>query len=407
MQEIISSLIKENDTKIVLCVLDGLGGLPLNGKTELEAASTPNLDKLVSNSSAGLHTPVGVGITPGSGAAHLGLFGYDPVKYQIGRGVLEALGLGIQLGPKDIAVRGNFSTVKYKGNTPIVTDRRAGRISTEENRRIINKLSGKLDSIENAKVTLYSGLEHRFVVVFTFPEILEEESDCISDTDPQKEGVSPIVPSGDNELSRKVARVLNGFVEQSSQILKDENHANYPLLRGISLYPNLIPYSEVYGLRACCIATYPMYKGVSKLVGMDILEVSGNSIKSELDTLKNNFDKYDFFFIHIKKTDSYGEDGNFEGKVGVIEEFDSLVPQILELKPDVFSVTGDHSTPAIMKSHSWHPVPILINSRYHRAVNLDGFYESECNKGDLGIIKSVEIMPLLLAHSDRLSKYGA
>lgn len=408
MQNIISKLIEKNDTKIVFCVLDGVGGLPLNGKTELEAAKTPNLDELVNSSSVGLHTPVARGITPGSGAAHLGLFGYDPLIYEIGRGVLEALGLGIELGPNDLAIRGNFSTVKYdEEGTPIVTDRRAGRIPTEENKRIIDKLSEKINDIDGVKVTLYSGLEHRFVVILTFPEYLKEGSDLIPDTDPQKEGVSPIIPTGKNEKSEKVADVIRKFVDKTAKILKDEASANYPLLRGISIYPHLASYEKAYGLKASCIATYPMYKGVAKLVGMNVLNVDENSILSEIDTLKKEFKNYDFFFLHVKKTDSYGEDGNFDAKVGVIEEFDKFVPEILKLDPDVFIVTGDHSTPATMKAHSWHPVPILINSKYYRGTKLNGFYESECNKGDLGIIKSIEIMPLLLAHSGRLAKYGA
>lgn len=407
MQKIISKLIEKNDTKIVFCVLDGVGGLPLNGKTELEAANTPNLDELCSSSSVGLHTPVASGITPGSGAAHLGLFGYDPLTYEIGRGVLEALGLGIEIGPNDLAIRGNFSTVKYEGDTPIVTDRRAGRIPTEENKRIVEKLSDEIKKIDGVKVTIYSGLEHRFVVVLTFSERLKEGSDLISDTDPQKEGVSPIIPKGENKDSQKVAEVVKKFVDMSAEMLKDETSANYPLLRGISIYPHLSSYEEAYGLKASCIATYPMYKGVAKLVGMDVLEVSENSIASEIETLKKEFDNYDFFYLHVKKTDSYGEDGNFDAKAGIIEEFDKLMPEILKLDPDVFVVTGDHSTPATMKAHSWHPVPILINSKYYRGTKLKGFYESECNKGDLGIIKSIEIMPLLLAHSGRLAKYGA
>ncbi|MGH7884385.1 MAG: 2,3-bisphosphoglycerate-independent phosphoglycerate mutase, partial [Thermodesulfobacteriota bacterium] len=308
MQEIISKLVQKNSTKIVFCVLDGLGGLPLNDKTELQAANTPNLDELVNSSSVGLHTPVAAGITPGSGAAHLGLFGYNPLNYEIGRGVLEALGLGIKMGPRDIAIRGNFATVKYEGNNPIITDRRAGRIPTEENIRIINMLSENISDIEGVHVTLYSGLEHRFVVIFTFPEILKENSGLIHDTDPQKEGVAPIVPRGENDESEKVADIINKFVIRSSEILKDETSANYPLLRGISVYPHLSTYEQVYGLKAGCIATYPMYKGVSKLVGMDVLEVRENSIKSEIETLKKNFGIYDFFYIHIKKTDSYGED---------------------------------------------------------------------------------------------------
>lgn len=407
MQKIIKNIVQKNNTKIVLCVLDGLGGLPVNGKTELQAANTPNLDKLLEKSECGLHTPVLRGITPGSGAAHLGLFGYDPIENMIGRGVLEAIGLGIELGPRDIAVRGNFATVEHRDGQPIVTDRRAGRISTEENRRIVKKITENISDIEGVEVNVYSGLEHRFVVVFTMEGEVPEGSDEIDDTDPQQTGKPPLKAEGKNAESKKTADIIQKFVERVGEITKDEQKANYPLLRGISACPNLESYSEIYGLKSACIATYPMYRGVSKLVGMEVLDVGGSSIADEINVLKNKFGNYDFFFIHIKKTDSYGEDGNFESKAGVIEEFDGLLPDMMSLEPDVIAITGDHSTPATMKSHSWHPVPIMINSENCRSYELNGFYEEECQKGSLGNIRSIEIMPLLLAHAGRLNKFGA
>jgi len=407
MQNLIKKLINKNSKKIVLCVLDGLGGLPKEGKTELEAASTPNLDKLADVSSCGLHLPVARGITPGSGAAHLGLFGYDPLHYEIGRGVLEALGLGIDLGPNDLAIRGNFATVEYKDGNPVVTDRRAGRIPTEENKRIISKLSENIENIDGVKASFYPGMEHRFVLKLTFPEKIPDGGDLINDTDPQETGKKPLKAAGENKQSENAAIVLNKFINKIAEVIKEEEKANYTLLRGISVYPHLNTYDEAYGLRAGCIATYPMYRGVAKLVGMDVLEVKVNSIASEVETLKREIDNYDFIYFHVKKTDSYGEDGNFDGKAGVIEEFDTLVPEIMSLIPDVFVVTGDHSTPSTMKAHSWHPVPIMINSAYPRLGSASGFSETACNSGSLGIIKSVEIMPLLLAHSDKLKKYGA
>jgi len=407
MQNLIKKLINKNNKKIILCVLDGLGGLAKDGKTELEAASTPNMDRLADISSCGLHLPIARGITPGSGAAHLGLFGYDPLHYEIGRGVLEALGLGIELGPNDLAIRGNFATVEYKDGISIVTDRRAGRIPTEENKRIIETLSSNIDSIDGVKASFYSGMEHRFVLKLTFPEQINESGDMINDTDPQETGKTPIPASGENKQSQKVADILNKFIGNIAEVIKDERKANYTLLRGISIYPHLDSYDEAYGLRAGCIATYPMYRGVAKLVGMDVLEVADNSIESEVQTLKREFDKYDFIYFHVKKTDSYGEDGNFDAKAGVIEQFDALLPEVLSLNPDVFVITGDHSTPSTMKAHSWHPVPILINSAYPRLGSGSGFGENACSNGSLGIIKSTEIMPLLLAHSDRLKKYGA
>lgn len=407
MQEVIKKILQVNDTKIVLCVLDGLGGLPQNGKTELEAASTPNLDALAKKGACGQHMPVAFGITPGSGAAHLGLFGYDPLKHEIGRGVLEALGLGLELTPNDLAIRGNFATVKYEGETPIITDRRAGRIPTEENIRIVSKITEKIKEIDGVKVNMVSGMEHRSAIIFTFPEPIGEGGDQIHDTDPQMEGKSPIPPAGNNPEAGKVAAIIEKFVNRVAEIVRDEERANYLLMRGFAVHPNLASYKDVYGLSAACIATYPMYRGVAKLVGMDVLEVGDMTIKSEIESLRRDYNKYDFFYMHVKKTDSYGEDGNFGAKAKVIEEFDSFVPDIMSLNPDVFVVTGDHSTPASMKAHSWHPVPIMISSRYARGTGAEGFGETECARGELGTFRAVDLMTMILAHAGRLQKYGA
>lgn len=406
MIDIISKLKEKNDSKIVLCVLDGLGGFPVNGKSELEFAKTPNMDELSKTSALGLQVPVAVGITPGSGAAHLGLFGYDPLEYDIGRGVLEVLGLGLEMTPNDVALRGNFATVLYKNGKPVVIDRRAGRIATEENRRITEKIRSKISEVNGVKVSITSGMEHRFALILSFPYVLAEGSDRIADTDPQDIGKSPIIPKGNNENSKEVAKVLKQLIDEISLIIKDEDKANYILLRGVSIYPNLPTYNDIYGLASGCIATYPMYRGVSKLVGMEVLEVEDTTIKSEVDTLIRDYNKKDIFYLHVKKTDSYGEDGNFEGKAGVIEEFDSQLPRILELNPDVLLITGDHSTPAAMKAHSWHPVPVLLSSKYCFGNNNNGFSENGCRSGELGIIKSTELMPLMMAHSGRLKKYG-
>ena len=407
MQDLVSKLVEKNSSKIILCVLDGLGGLPVDGKTELEAARTPNLDRLSSAGSLGLHVPVERGITPGSGAAHLALFGYDPVRNEIGRGVLEALGLGIDLGPSDMAVRGNFATVRYERDNPVVTDRRSGRLSTEENRRVISRISSVVSEISGVKVSFYPGLEHRFVVVFSFPDRLLERAALVCDTDPQAEGKTPVRPQGKNSDSQKAAEIAAELIDQACDVIRDEPVANYMLLRGFSVRPDLPTFEEAYGLRAGCVAAYPMYRGVSKLVGMDVLEVSGDSISDEIETLSANFKDYDFFYLHVKKTDSYGEDGDFGAKAGVIEEFDSLLPEITGLGVDVLAITGDHSTPSAMKSHSWHPVPLMISSEYCRGGGVESFSESSCLSGDLGIIKATEIMPLLLAHAGRLRKFGA
>ena len=407
MQDLVTKLVQKNSSKIVLCVLDGLGGLPVDGKTELEAARTPNLDRISSDASLGLHVPVERGITPGSGAAHLALFGYDPVRNEIGRGVLEALGLGVELGPSDVAVRGNFATVRYEGDVPVVTDRRAGRLKTEENRRVISRISPAIEEISGVKVSFYPGLEHRFVAVLSFPDRFSESDAFVCDTDPQVEGVAPVRPRGENAGSQKTAEIAGELIDRACEAIRDEPVANYMLLRGFSVRPDLPTFDEAYGLRAGCVAAYPMYRGVSKLLGMDVLEVSGDSIGDEIHALSLNFKDYDFFYMHVKKTDSYGEDGDFRAKVGVIEEFDSLLPEITELGVDVLAVTGDHSTPAAMKAHSWHPVPLMISSKYCRCRGVADFSESSCLSGDLGIIKATEIMPLLLAHAGRLRKFGA
>ncbi len=407
LQDIVKGLVRMADSKILLFVLDGLGGLPRDGKTELEAANTPNLDSLAARSECGMHIPVVRGITPGSGAAHLGIFGYDPLKYTIGRGVLEALGLGVDLGPRDIAVRGNFATVRYSEKGPVVVDRRAGRIPSEESKKIVEKISRNIHEIEGVSFRLYPGMEHRFVLVLTLPEGINVNAEELNDTDPQLTALSPLKIEGKSEESKWLASIVNIFIDEVSRILSDEKMANYILLRGFSSYPNLRSYEELYGLKSACIATYPMYRGVSKLVGMDILETKDVSIASEIDTLEKKFSDYDFFYIHIKKTDSYGEDGNFEAKVKVIEEFDNIIPRIIDLSADVIAVTGDHSTPSLMKSHSWHPVPLLIYSKNSRGYKSSSFSEKECRFGDLGYLKSIEIMPLLLAHAGRLAKYGA
>ncbi len=404
----LSELLKKNDKKILLIVLDGLGGLPVKeGKTELELANTPNLDKLAKVSATGLHIPVDYGITPGSGPGHLGIFGYNPLKYQIGRGILEALGLGLEVRETDIAVRGNFATVRYENGRPVVVDRRAGRIPTEENRRLIEKLKERIKEIDGVEVILRSGMEHRFAVIFRFPEKLPEGSNEVNDTDPQATGREPLRPEARSEAAKRVAQVAEKFVKLAAEVLKDEPRANYVLLRGFAKKPDIPSIEEKFGLRACCIAVYPMYRGLASLVGMNIVEPKGSTIRDEIETLKEVWKDYDYFFLHIKKTDSYGEDGNYEGKIKVIEEFDSLLPEVLSLKPDVLAITGDHSTPSVLKNHSWHPVPLLIHSPYVLGGTSERFTERECLKGELGILPSQKIMQLLLANALKLKKYGA
>ena len=402
-------LLEKNNSKILLVVLDGLGGLPVreDGKTELELANTPNLDRLAYRSACGLHIPVDYGITPGSGPGHLGLFGYDPKKYQIGRGILEALGLDMEVTDRDIAVRGNFATVEYRDGKPIVVDRRAGRIPTEENRRIVEKIAQNLKEIDGVKVFIKSGREHRVAIVLRFPEPLPPGSDKVNDTDPQEVGVPPKEAKGENPNAQRVAEILNKLSQRVAEIIKNEPKANYLLLRGVAQKPDIEPFEEKFSLKAAAIAVYPMYKGLAKLVGMKEENPQGETIADEIETLKKVWEKYDFFFLHVKKTDSYGEDGNTEGKIKVLQEFDRELPKILELKPDVLIITGDHSTPCTVKGHSWHPVPLLLHSRYVLGQTSLAFTERECLKGELGIIPAHKIMQLALANAMRLKKYGA
>jgi len=389
-------------TKIVQLVMDGLGGLPRpsDGKTELEAAETPNLDKLAVRSQLGLAVPVAPGVTPGSGPAHLSLFGYDPLVYDIGRGVLEALGIGFDLQPEDVAARGNFCTVDDEG---LIVDRRAGRIPTEFNEKLVAQLRGI--ELPGVKIFVETVKEYRFVLVLR-PTAGQTLTAHIHDTDPQKLGVPPLPAEPQDEASRPTAELVNHWIAAARQILADHKPANSLNLRGLAKDPGLPRFPEVYGLRAGAIATYPMYKGVAKLVGMDVLP-TGDTIESEIETLTQHWDAYDFFFFHVKKTDSYGEDGNFDGRIEVIEHVDHVLPDILALEPDVILVTGDHSTPAKLKSHSWHELPVLYWADDIRPDGVTSFGERPCMAGGLGHIRHVDLLPLAMAYARRLNKYGA
>lgn len=398
--DFIKTLVKPSETKIVLLVIDGLGGLPRKSDnlTELEAANTPNLDSLAKKGICGLQQPVGPGITPGSGPGHLGIFGYDPVKYKVGRGVLAALGIGFDLQPGDVAARGNFCTIDENGN---VLDRRAGRIPTDKNKELCEILRDiKLPGVE---VFVETVKEHRCLIVLRG----ENLSGDLIDTDPQEIGKKPLQPQALLSDGTHTAELVSQFLDQVNNALADQHPANMILLRGFSKKPNWPSMQEAFGLKSAAIAGYPMYRGVSKLIGMDILE-TGSTIKDEFTTLENHWDDYDFFYLHVKKTDSAGEDGDFDRKVSVIEETDREIPRLLELNPDVIIVTGDHSTPSLMKAHSWHPVPVLIWSKLCRADTVDCFGERACITGGLGNrLPAIDLMLLALANAKRLEKFGA
>lgn len=399
-QEIISDLVIPGTSKIVLLILDGLGGAPMypGGLTELEAAHTPNLDALAAEGICGLHDPIAPGITPGSGPSHLALFGYDPLQHQIGRGVLEALGIGFDLQANDMAARGNFCTVDDDG---LITDRRAGRIPTEKGLELVKRL--RTISVPDVEVFVEPVKDYRFVLVLRG----EGLSGPLTETDPQKLGAAPLSVEALSPEAVRTAGLFNEWISRAREILADLQPANMVTLRGLDKNPGLPSMEEIYGLRAAAIAGYPMYRGVSRLIGMDVLP-TGETIEEEMGTLKAHWTDYDFFFFHVKKIDSAGEDGNFEQKVALIEEADQfLVPAILQLEPDVFIVTGDHSTPALLRAHSWHPVPFLLHSRYCRADVVKEFSEQRCANGALGRFPAMNIMSLAMANALRLTKFGA
>ncbi len=389
----------KNDSKIVMLVADGLGGLPMTpgGKTELETAKTPNLDALATRGVQGLSIPVKPGIAPGSGPGHLGLFGFDPLRYQIGRGALEATGIGFQMKPGDVAIRCNFCTIDSSGK---ITDRRAGRISSEESAPLA--ISLRQIKIPGVEIFVEPVKEHRFVVVFRG----EGLAGNVKDTDPQAVGVLPLDPVAADAASQKTAQVAKEFLKQAKEILKNEKKANFHTMRGFAARPDLPSYEEVYGLRAAAIAVYPMYRGLASLVGMDIVGTA-TTLQEQVQVLKEKWNDYDFFFLHYKYTDSTGEDGNFDEKVKRTEELDSCLPAITALNPEVLIVTGDHSTPAYLKSHSWHPVPTLLVSDCCRPDPHTTFGETTAITGGLGQFEAQYLMLLALSNAGRMGKYGA
>lgn len=399
--EDLKSLLAPVNSKIVLLIMDGLGGLPmeLGGKTELETAVTPNMDKLASEGILGQSCPISTGITPGSGPAHLSLFGIDPVKTEVGRGVLEAFGVGVTVNKGDVAARGNFCTLDANG---LISDRRAGRIPTDEALPICEKLKSiKLPGVE---IEVKHVKEYRFAVVMRGAGL----SPDLDETDPQRTGAAPLPVMAKDAAAKKAADLFNQWITEAHKLLKNEPKANGLTLRGFATDPGLPTYKDLYNLRAACVAVYPMYRGVAQLVGMDLIKFSGETPSDEFKAVADHWNDYDFFFVHIKKTDSNGEDGNFDGKVKIIEGVDAALPELVALKPDVLIITGDHSTPAKLKTHSWHPVPYLLWSPASVRPDMEKeFGERACMRGGLGVFPALDNMPLALAHALRLNKFGA
>ncbi|MEC9287371.1 MAG: 2,3-bisphosphoglycerate-independent phosphoglycerate mutase [Chloroflexota bacterium] len=385
-------------SKMVLLVADGLGGLahPETGKSELETARTPNLDALAQKSACGLTTPVLPGVTPGSGPGHLALFGYDPLKHQIGRGALEALGIEVELAPGDVAARGNFCTIDEGG---MLTDRRAGRIPTDESAPICERL----DRIEisGVQVDVFSVQDYRFVLRLRGDGL----SELVTETDPQVTGAKALDVKALKPEGQKTADIVNEFVKQASQLMSEEERANMLLLRGFAQMPMLPPMGDVYRLDPAAIAAYPMYRGLATVAGMNVIP-TGKNFADEVDTLRANWDKHDFFFIHYKPADAAGEDGDFDAKVKCLEELDPFIPEILALEPDVLMVAGDHATPAIMAAHSWHPVPFMLHSKLTQGQGVLTFDEKACAQGAIGSIPATSVMVMGLSHAGKMTKYG-
>ena len=405
LDEMYDKLTLPTKAKIALVVLDGVGDIATkeNGfLTPLEAAKTPIMDKLSREAIQGRMTPVAPGVTPGSGPGHLALFGYDPVDTQVGRGVIEALGLGLELKAGDVAARANFCSLDADG---LVTDRRAGRIETEECERLCAILSKKIKKVSNTQIIIQPGKGHRFVVIFRGTGM----EGPLNDTDPQREGLpiaesTPLDPS--SKKAQKAAKLIKAFYDKALPILKDERPANGFLMRGIAHQPDIPTFEERYKLKAACLAVYPMYKGLAQLVGMDKVE-GPQSISEQFNRYLEEYDNYDFFFIHYKYTDMYGEDGNFEAKKKAIEELDEALPILLQKRPDVIAITGDHSTPCPMKGHSWHPQPVLLTSAFSGSDKLDRFTETGANIGSMGVFDAKFLIRPMQAHAMMFDKYGA
>lgn len=399
MLDLIAPLAVSNESKIVLLSLDGLGGLPRpeTGQSELETARIPHLDALATEGACGLLRHVGPGITPGSGPGHLGLFGYDPLRYVVGRGVLEALGIEFDLRAGDVAARGNFCTVDDAGR---ITDRRAGRIATDLCVRLTERL--RTIRLPGVEILVEPVKEHRFVLVLRGAGL----GGRLTETDPQVLGREPLAVRGLDAASGGTAALVNAFVDAARRALADARPANMVLLRGFDQLPALPRFPEVYQLRAAAIAAYPMYRGLARLVGMDVL-ATGSSFADEVATLRERWADYDFFFLHYKDTDKAGEDGDFEAKVAALERLDALLPRVRALAPDVLAVTGDHATPSVLAAHGWQPVPVVIRSRYSGADPVTALSERACALGTLGLLPAQHLMPLIMANALRLSKYGA
>jgi 2,3-bisphosphoglycerate-independent phosphoglycerate mutase len=398
--EFLSGLAVENRTKMVLLVISGLGGLPgQKGLTELEAARTPNMDELAAGGQTGLIQPVGAGVTPGSGPGHLALFGYEAREYPIGRGIMEALGVGAEVCGGCVCARGNFCT---RGEHDIILDRRAGRLTSERNILLLDRLSREIPEVNGIRVRLYPGQEHRFVAVFSGPGVSEE----VRDADPQRDDRPMVWASAKSPDGEFMAGAVNAFIKRAGKVLENQSPANGCLLRGFSGVPVIPGLNDLYRLRSAALAAYPMYQGIARLLGMEVLPHDGN-LAGMMRSLRAYWDQFDFFYIHVKKPDLRGADGDFRGKSEALEEIDSHLSTVMDLMPSVFVITGDHATPSTLRTHTWHPVPLLLSSPHCLPDETVTFGERSCGRGSLGLLHGPDLMGLMLAHAQRLLKFGA
>ena len=375
----LASLATGTGSRMLLVVIDGLGGLAdAQHGTELEEAATPNLDRLASEGVTGLLEPVGPGITPGSGPGHLALFGYDPQEFVLGRGALSAAGLDVELHPGDVAARGNLCTLDADG---AVVDRRAGRISDDEARRVVARLSAAVPGVE-----FHHEKGHRLLVVFR-GEGLDPR---IGDTDPQA-----------------TAELVATKLAEVHRVLADEPAANGLLLRGFDTHRELPRFRDRTGLRAAAVAIYPMYRGIARLLGFEVLGPP-TDLTDQVRLLEKHREDADYFFVHVKDADAAGEDGDRAAKIAAIERVDRAIPDLVDaVEPGVTAVTGDHATPSQMAAHSWHPVPVVVHGPLCGRDDTDRFGERWCRAGGLGVRPSMQLLPILMANAGHLAKYGA
>lgn len=402
--------------KIVLIVLDGLGDRPnkiLHGRTALQAAYRPNLNHLASLGINGVMHPIKPGIRSGSDTSHLSLLGYDPEEVYTGRGPFEALGLGLEVLPGDIAFRANFGTVDSGG---IVMDRRADRISQGT-----DLLASSLNmNIDGYIFRVKEGVEHRAALVIHGPGL----SSAVTDSDPHEVGKKVETVKGVDEAGKRTAELVNRFLEKVRNILR--NHpvnteriknglkpANEVLLRGAGKAPDLIPFEKKYGMKGACIAGIPMITGLCNMLGMDIIKVKGatgrtdTNYEGKVSALINALKTHDFVILNFKGTDVAGHDGDPILKKSVIERVDrAIAPLKNQLENTAIAITGDHSTPCEMKDHSGDHLPILFVTSGNLRDRVKRFDEISCMEGGLEI-NSTNVMDYLLQISDRSDKYGA